>query len=293
MLSTHPQPATKPPHKAEKAAEAPMEPLAFRPIHRTDTRSWSPTKRFDFLDELQSVPLIDSEVLQTAHYLPILLDMSNDEPTLVAGVSRALLRQPLVAPDGTWTRGYMPVLLRCLPFGMDSFMEGGTERNRLLLSNRLITQDDPGEHPILSPEGGLADEAARVSQLLMRGMRGRQNLMAALEPLLLADVFAPIAALSRRGGELLSINAEALSQLTKLRASLIVSKGMFSAQILFAMLFSRRLLPSDLTLTIARAAGTAGKPAPASVEHTGLEFLDFSMDDSDMVPIDLASESAS
>jgi hypothetical protein len=239
------------------------------------------------------VPLIDSEVLQTAHYLPILLDMSNDAPTLVAGVSRALLRQPVVAADGSWTRGYLPVLLRCLPFSMETFMEGGAERNRLLVSNRLITRDTPGVHPILSPDGGLAGETARVSQLLMHGMRGRHNLTAALEPLILADVFAPIAAPSRRGGELLSINAEALSRLTTLRASALVSRGTFSAQILFAMLFSRHLLPGDMTLTIARTAGTVTRLAPASMQHTGLEFLDFSMDDSDMVPIDLASESAS
>lgn len=269
-----------------------MSCLAFQPVRRTTTRQWSSPRQFDFLEELQIIPVVQSEVLQTAHHLPLLLDVSGDEPLLVAGVSRALLRAPAVSPEGAWARGYLPLLLRCLPFSLDQRIdEKDGEHNLLLASQRLLERDEPGQHPILTPDGAPTPEVARITQLLIHAWGARTELMKALEPLLLADVFVPIPAPSPRGGALMRIDREAVGRLNSLRAPLLVSQTMFSAQLMFAMLFSSRHLPGELTLSLNQSVTAPALPV-SDVRHTGLEFLNFSMDDSDMVPIDFASESS-
>lgn len=273
--------------------------LGFRPLRKDERTPWSKVSRFSFLDQLERVPLADSELLQTSHYLPILIERRGSLLDVVAGVSASLQRQPLVDGDQRWLRFYLPLFFKCLPFTLGTPVLSVQEQLRILVSERLAGVVE-GETP-----NGMFDQAGTPTRalteqvaLLKRLQVGICKLREAAEMLYLADVLMPIDVPFRDGGEVLVVDAEKLGAFSSGRCAPLVRGGLLSSQLLFAMLFSRRMLSGSLGVSVHRSAEHEPDQARAvarpqdqfSALFSGLENLDFAMDESDLIPIEPLSE---
>ena len=98
----------------------PFSSFPFVPLERVSGQNWQRPPSFAFATTLAHLPLADSEVLQTAHHLPIVVAETDDGLHVVALLHAGLTRIPPVGEDGRWRRSYMPIALRCLPFRLAS-----------------------------------------------------------------------------------------------------------------------------------------------------------------------------
>ncbi|MDE1567643.1 SapC family protein [Aquabacter sp. P-9] len=275
------------------------EELGFRPLRKDERTSWSKPSHFSFLDQMERVPLADSELLQTSHYLPILIERRGAVLDVVAGVGSFLQRQPLVDPEQRWLRFYMPLYLKCLPFTLDLPVLSPQEQLRIAVSDRLLREAEGDLNVMFEPSGAPSRALADTVKMLKHLQNGICKLREAAELLYLADLLMPIDVSFKQGGDVLVVDAEKLSAFSAGRCVPLVRGGLLPSQLMFAMLFSRRMLAGTLGVSVHRPAQQVHKqqdvaapaaPDPFSALFSGLENLDFAMDESDLVPIEPLSE---
>ncbi|QTL05812.1 SapC family protein [Aquabacter sp. L1I39] len=272
--------------------------LSFRPLRKGERTPWSKIARFGFLDQIERVPLGDSELLQTAHYLPILVERRGEVLDVVAGVSATLQRQPLLDKDQRWLRFYTPLYLKCLPFTLGLPVLSPQEQLRIAVSDTLLHAVESEANITFEADGTPSRALAENVALLKRLQVGICKLREAAELLYLADLLMPINVTFQGGGEVLAVDAEKLSGFSAGRCVPLVRGGLLASQLLFAMLFSRRMLSGTLGVSVHRTADQEPAPTKAvatahdqfSAMFSGLENLDFAMDESDLVPIEPLSE---
>lgn len=272
--------------------------LGLRPLRKDERTPWSKVSRFPFLDQLERVPLSDGELLQTSHYLPILIERRGGILDVVGGLASRIQRQPLVDGEYRWLRFYQPLQLKCLPFVLALPVLSPQEQLRIAVSDVLLSQATGETNEMFDEAGGPSKALSEAVALLKRLQVGICKLREAAELLYLADLLMPIDVTFRDGGELLVVDADKLSRFTSGRTIPLVRGGLLASQLLFAMLFSRRMLSASVGLSAHRSADP--EPAqPAAVPKlqdqlaamfSGLENLDFAMDESDLVPIEPLSE---
>lgn len=275
-----------------------VEELGFRPLRKDEQTPWSRVSRFTFLDQLERVPIGSAELLQTSHYLPILVERKGEVLDVVAGVGSALQRQSLLGRDHQWLRFYLPLYLKCLPFTLGLPILSPQEQLRITVSELLLRQAE-GDRNAMFEEGGAPSRALADTVALLKILQvGICKLREAAELLYLADLLMPINVTFQGGGDLLVVDAEKLSTLSAGRCVPLVRGGLLASQLLFAMLFSRRMLSATLGVSVHRKeeqepAASKAAPNPQdqfSALFSGLENLDFAMDESDLVPIEPLSE---
>ncbi|MFG1463056.1 SapC family protein [Xanthobacter sp. DSM 24535] len=264
--------------------------FGFRPLRQSETCHWMRPRTFGFVEGLERVALGDSELLQTAHHLPIMVETARQRVQVVAGLSSRLLRHRLLDGEGRWMRPYVPIRLRCLPFAVEPAPAGGGNA-KVLISDTLLAEAPEGGAAVMTEDGELSPAVADIARLLLRFEAGTTPLSAAAEQLLLADLLLPIGP-TRGGGTLWTVATERLAGVTAARAALLTKPNMLGSQLLFSLLFSRRMLDANLGMEVHRIETPAqGGPAVTAVADPGkLEGLNFAMDESDMVPLDALSQ---
>ncbi|MEP9366536.1 SapC family protein [Xanthobacter sp. VNH20] len=261
--------------------------FGFRPLRQSETSLWSRPRSFGFTEAMERVAIAESELLQSSHHLPILVETGGLGVRVVAGLSSRLLRHPLLDGQGRWSRPYVPLRLRCLPFSIALVPSGGESKVTVLVSDVLLSDEtNQGGAPILGEDGAATPQVVELMRLLMRAEASNAALAQAAEQLMLADLLLPIGP-SSDGGTLWTVATERLAAVTAARAALLAKPNMLASQLLFCLLFSRRMLHSDLGIEVHRIEQEPSKPqAIAAADPTNLSGLNFAMDESDLVPLD-------
>ncbi|MFG1424081.1 SapC family protein [Roseixanthobacter liquoris] len=262
--------------------------FGFRPIRQSETSHWSRPRSFGFTEAMERVPLAESELLQASHHLPVLVETGRQKVQVVAGLCSRLLRHPLLDGEGRWSRPYMPLRLRCLPFSIALAPGEGEPKVTVLVSDALLsTQMQPEGTPILGEDGTATPPVVDFMRLLLRAESGSVALAAAAEQLILADLLLPVGP-SPEGGTFWTVATERLAAVTAARAALLAKPNMLASQLLFCLLFSRRMLHANLGIDVHRIeTQDAGTPqAVPAADPTNLSGLNFAMDESDLVPLD-------
>ncbi|HQS49586.1 MAG: hypothetical protein B7Y12_14620 [Rhizobiales bacterium 24-66-13] len=262
--------------------------FGFRPIRQSETSLWSRPRSFAFAEAMERVALAESELLQASHHLPILVETTRQKVQVVAGLSGRLLRHPLLDGEGRWSRPYVPLRLRCLPFTIALTPGEGDPKVTVLVSDMLLsTQMQPEGMPIVSEDGTASQAVVELMRLLLRAEAGNAALALAAEQLILADLLLPIGP-SREGGTLWTVATERLAAVTAARAALLAKPSMLGSQLLFCLLFSRRMLHANLGTEVHRieTPETGTPQAVPAADSANLSALNFAMDESDLVPLD-------
>lgn len=261
------------------------EPIRFTAVADKQKTVWRRPKSFAIVGEISQIPLSDSELLLTSHYLPIAIDYVNDRPRVVAITNPRFQRAPAIGPNGQWLKGYLPIALRCLPFRSTP---KPAENTVLEIALNLEEADEPGA-PVFAADGKLSAAVNQIAALLQRLEDGKLELQRAAEKLLIADVLTPFqmtkltsakAAQSRS----LTVDRNKFGALSNSRVAHLVRDGFLPIDLAAACIFSQRLLPMLVSVE------TGGAPADnrARVIHTGIDELttafglDVQVDDSEL-----------
>ncbi|MBM0204742.1 SapC family protein [Micromonospora sp. STR1s_5] len=216
-----------------------LQKLGFRPVGKGEQGRWFPPTDFRFVPGLDTIPLSDSELLQTSHHLPLLVEVDGPTTRVVAGVSPALVRQSVVDEQGRWLRAYMPLALRCLPFHLGVPKTGEIARGTLMISDAFTGEQGGAEGPAQNVDR--LPSPAAMTATLVAATTGMAKLGHAADRLVLADLLVPI---GERGGgpELFTLSLDRLGKFTAHRAAALVLDSFLPMHLLFAMVFSRRHL---------------------------------------------------
>jgi hypothetical protein len=270
----------------------PFSAFPFVPVDRVSGQNWQRPRSFAFATTLAHLPLADSEVLQTAHHLPIAIAEKDDGLHVVALPHAGLTRISPVAEDGRWRRSYMPIALRCLPF-------------------RLASPSGPAPRLEIAPDLGIAPpgvQGARLTtttdvlqadlqpmaSLLTRLESGHRRLNRAAERLFLTGVLAVIEGIPADYGAYLTVNPQAFEDLAPEHCAFLARDHFLPMDLIAACLFSRRLLPDH----VARLASAPKRKGPDDRSTIATEVndllrhvndVDMRIDDSELFSIDAFS----
>lgn len=128
---------------------------------RHHNRYWRRFTSFEFAAKLNFCPIVITEVLQVAAAFPIAFHSRNDaiEPVALLSMAPETV-SPFVARDGRWLACYVPSVLRCFPFEVES---KGAAHCRLLVNetSELVTCD-PHDVPFFKGKDRLTPELQSV-----------------------------------------------------------------------------------------------------------------------------------
>jgi hypothetical protein len=220
---------------------------AFVPVRDAAPARWRAPKTFGFLSAFPRIALSDTEYLMTAHHLPVALEIEGDHARVVAVLDGDLLSRPILDARFRWKAGYVPIRLRCLPFGLAPAVGDVADAERLVLHPALGLTGDQGE-AIFASAGKLSSPAAAILDALLRLEQGQRRLAEAAETLLLAGILVPLAERGPRHGHpaLYSVDAARLDALTPLQCAAAVRSSFLPFELAAAMAFSRRHLRGDV-----------------------------------------------
>jgi hypothetical protein len=248
------------------------EPIRFERVRLDAT--WRRPVSFAFVSELGQIPISDSELLLSSHYLPIAIEHVDDGLQVVAITRPQFHRAPLIDANGGWLRSYAPLALRCLPFRAVSGNSDALE-----IAPNLGQPAGP-PLPLSSVDGAPTREIEQIMKLLRRLEAGKRRLQAAAEKLLIADVLAPfqlarlpgIAAISSRA---LTVDRNKFAALSSRRAAHIAKDDFLAIDLATACLFSQRLTPSLISIaTEPKNSTEAGKNEEYSLDFRPSTQLD-------------------
>ena len=268
----------------------PLDILGFSPVRKDSQCYWRVPSDFSFVEKLGFVEVAESELLNLSHHLPLLVSVEARGPAVVAVVEASLLRQPLLTEEGRWLRPYIPLALRCLPFRLDSAKLGGDERHVMLMAGVVGRAPEKEGHPLLGEDGNLSPPAAEISGILTRARQGEERLALAAELLLLADVLSPVTpAWDGARTVLYAADPARLPALSNIRSAALVGDGFLPMHLLFALLFSRRLLSPRVQVmrdSSEQAAGGQREVGLDDLAFANLAPMQFALDDSELVPVE-------
>ena len=258
--------------------------IRFTSLPNQDHKVWRRPKSFTFVNEISQVPLSDSEILLTSHYLPIAIDVVEEGLQVVAVTTPKFQRSPLIGPEGQWQRGYMPIAFRCLPFRTIS----GARKNETLEMAVNLNEEDETVLPIFSIDGSLSPPVARIATLLHRLEEGKQVLQKAAEKLLIADVLTSFQMTSLTGAapipsRLLTVDRNKLEAMSKSRAAHLVNHDFLPMDLAAACIFSQRLMPKLFSIaTNSIQADERPKIVPVGIDDLMISLQDIKIDESEL-----------
>jgi SapC len=220
--------------------------LEFAGLANTAFKTWSEPAAYPPSARFPYISLSDSELLLSAHYMPIAIAFPDGAPCVVALADPALSRQSAFDENGHWRAGYKPMALRCLPFRLAATLTGDPLHD---LEIAVGWPETPG--PMLKPlrdSNGLASKELHVvSDLLKRQHEGAVRLARASDRLLLADLLKPITASSDNinstgSGSLYTVDGERLKTTKSAQLAAMARQDFLAIDLLSACIFSQRLL---------------------------------------------------
>ncbi len=268
-----------------------IDALGFRRLRKGEQRRWQGPTSFEFLETVGFAPVSGTELLNLSHHLPVLVSLNDAGASVVAALTSSWLRQPLVGEGGRWLRPYMPLALRCLPFRLEVSDNEKPERSAILLTEALGAAPDGEGHPLLDDADALSSQATEIAATLIRAHTSEQQLAAAAELLVLADLLTPVdGPAGKEEGVLYTADVSRMPSLSGQRASVLVRDGFMPMHLLIALLFSRRLLSPNIQVRERQAHAREASSTERTMEDfafASLAPLNFALDDSDLVPVDL------
>ena len=246
---------------------AATETMAFTGVSKAKSPTWRPPRDFAFARHIPQVPLSDSELLLTSHYLPIAINYLADGPRVVAILDAQFHRTPVINASGQWQKGYMPVALRSLPFRLAPGPDGEMQ---VEIAGKLDADDEPGL-PVLRADGSLSPKVANITALLRRLETGKQALRKAAEILLIADVLTPLkmaklADAAANDGRYLIVDRNKFAALSNSRVAHLMKGGFLAVDLATACIFSQRLIPT-LVAVAAPPGKRADRPAQSGLDE--------------------------
>lgn len=241
-------------------------PLRFEALGDGPGDIWRPPRQFRFLDRVGTVPLSDSELLQTSLYLPLAVQESAGTHEVVGVVHPGFQARSPVRADGRWGHFYMPIALRCLPFRRArQATDGGIPK--LEIATDLDTDDDAVVQPLFAENGRLHQDLAGIISLLERLERGKARLASAAASLMAADLLVPLTSTNAANAlavdvKLLVIDPRRLRRLTPARTVALAADGFLPLDLATAFVFSSRLWASTLA------------PAPSTDDDARIAIVD-------------------
>ena len=225
-----------------------LEELAFTSLPRDQASRWRRPASLAFVGALTRVPISDTELLQTSHYLPVAIEDRGDELQVVAVTASHFQRAPLLSEAGQWQRSYVPVALRCLPFRVT----GDDGAAGIEMTNAF--DSDPGaDFPLFQANGSLAGDVQGIAAMLRRFEHGKRRLKVAAEQLFLAGLLTQLqvrapANMDANGPEFLTVDAAAYRALPNARLALLVQTNLLALDLIASCLFSQRLMPQMVSV---------------------------------------------
>lgn len=224
-------------------------PLHFEALGDRPGGVWRRPRQFRFLDRVGTVPLSDSELLQTSLYLPLAVQEGARPHEVVAVVHPDFLARPPVGTGGRWGQFYMPMALRCLPFRRAGRATGSI--STLQIATDLNADDDAVALPLFAENGRMHRDLTGVVSLLDRLEKGKARLARAAASLVAADLLVPLISTNPENAlavdvELLVIDPQRLRRLTPARTVALAADGFLPLDLATAFAFSSRLWASNL-----------------------------------------------
>jgi hypothetical protein len=267
-------------------------PLHFEALGGGPGEVWRRPRQFRFLDRIGSVPLSDSELLQTSLYLPLAVQEGAGTHEVVAVVHPDFLARPPVGAGGRWGQFYMPIALRCLPFRRAGQATGNI--SKLEIATDLNADDDAMVLPLFAENGRMHQDLAGVVSLLDRLEKGKARLAKAAASLVAADLLVPLISTNPENAlavdvELLVIDPRRLRRLTPARTVALAADGFLALDLATAFAFSSRLWASNLApgrSTDDDAQIATVDPALFGQPSQGAFALELRIDDSSLFSFD-------
>ena len=268
-------------------------PLHFEALGGGPGEVWRRPRQFRFLDRVGTVPLSDSEFLQTSLYLPLAVQEGAGTHEVVAVVHPDFLARPPVRAGGRWGQFYMPIALRCLPFRHAGQAAGSI--SRLEIATDLDADDDAVVRPLLADNGRMHQDLAGVVSLLDRLERGKARLASAAASLVAADLLVPLTSTNPENAlavdvKLLVIDPRRLRRLTPARTVALAADGFLPLDLATAFTFSSRLWASNLApgrSTDDDAQIATVDPALFGQHAQGAFAIELRIDDSSLFSFDI------
>lgn len=272
-------------------------PLRFEALRDGPGEVWRRPRRFAFLDRLGTVPLSDSELLQTSLYLPLAVLEGAGTHEVVAVVHPAFLARSPLRVDGRWGQSYMPIALRCLPFRKGGRTVDGIAK--LEIAAGLEADDDSVALPF-AENGRMQQDLARAVSLLDRLEKGKARLASAAASLVAADLLVPLISTDAENPlavdvRLLVVDPQRLWRLTSARTVALAADSFLPLDLATAFAFSSRLWASNLAPDRSTTDGDVQTPAvdPALFgQHAQAAFaIELRIDDSSLFSFDTFAKS--
>lgn len=273
-------------------------PLHFEALGASPDGAWRPPRQFRFLDRVGTVPLSDSELLQTSLYLPLAVQESAGTHEVVGVVHPDFLARSPIRTDGRWGHFYMPIALRCLPFRRAGQATGGAN-SKLEIATELDADDDAVLLPLFGDNGRLHQDLVGVASLLDRLETGKARLASAAASLVAADLLVPLISTNAANAlagdvKLLVIEPRRLRRLTPARTVALAADGFLPLDLATAFVLSSRLWASNLAPAPSTddAAQIAIVDPPSCGQHAqGTFAIELRIDDSSLFSFDTFAQS--
>ncbi len=272
---------------------SPDSALRFEALAEKPTGVWSRPRQFRFLNRIGTISLSDSELLQSALYLPLAVREDAGACEVVAVVHSDFLARPLTRDDGRWLPFYMPLALRCLPFRHAGRADGGAVK--LEIATGLDDADETAVLPFTLDTGRPHRDFAATVAHLDRLETGKTRLAKAAATLLAADVLVKLTSSNARKAldtHLLVVDQDRLRRLTPARTVALAVDGFLALDLATACCFSSRLWAPHL-LPEQSADGRATHDATAGLlsyhAHAVLP-VDLRIDDSSLFSFEAFAE---
>lgn len=267
-------------------------PLHFEALDEKPTGVWSRPRHFGFLDRIGGIPVSDSELLQSALYLPLAVREEAGTCEVVAVVHTDFLARPLIRDDGRWLPFYMPIALRCLPF-RHAGRAGGGGAARLEIATGLDVGDGAAVLPFIAEAGRPHRDFATAMSHLDRLEIGKARLAKAAAALLAADLLVKLTSSNARKAldtHLLVVDPSRLRRLTPARTMALAIDGFLTLDLATACCFSSRLWASHLTPESRDTTPDAGDPVLFDHRSHGVLPVDLRIDDSSLFSFEAFTE---
>lgn len=237
------------------------EPVRFVPVRESSVERWSKPQRFDFLRRLPTAPIADTELLHLSHYCPIVIERTDDGPSVRVLLDPDMTGAPPIDKEGRWRPRYSPIALRTLPFWP------GEPPEQIAVAPELFEAEHEG-FALRDSAGKPSEQFALIVASINRLRQGMTRLDRAAKVLIAADLLTPL--LVDRAGEpsletcYLTLSMGRFRMLAPEQAAALSVDHCLPLDLAAACAFSQRLLATEIG---PRAASEAPPRKPQ--QHAG------------------------
>lgn len=244
---------------------------------------------FGLLDDIGMLEVNDNEVLLSAHYFPIVINLDGPRPRLGTLLRRDMIARDLVNRDGRWTGAYSPILLRCFPFRFAAPAPTGDPIADLEFGRTPLKSDKPRLIRMRDDAGAASKDLAILYDGVKSVWEGQQRLQPALDQLVAADILVPIGAdggSPKPAATYYTIDRRRFAQWSKHALEAMARQSFLAIDIATAMSFSQVHLKPELRPSMSPQPATEGAVAAGAETSlvSGFETLTPWLDTSELFP---------